>query len=101
MIRKCRGRRGSGIVAMALNSVSLKACEQLCNGTKHLGETRKKRRNKTRPVATHDHIDTTIIPGGETIMDCLIDNGAGTLVSGRVLAHQCIAEWVSILESHG
>jgi hypothetical protein len=34
-------------------------------------------------------------------MDCLIDNGAGVLVSGRLLAHQCIAEWESILQSQG
>jgi hypothetical protein len=34
-------------------------------------------------------------------MDCLIDNGSGKLVSGRLLVHQCIAEWVHILESQG
>jgi hypothetical protein len=73
-------------------SVVLRVCQEMCNGTKHLG---------TRPGASHDHIDTTIVPGGPTFMDCFIDNGVGTLVSGRMLAHQCIAEWVSILESHG
>jgi hypothetical protein len=73
-------------------SVVLKVCQEMCNGTKHLG---------ARPGASHDHIDTTIVPGGPTIMDCLIDNGAGTLVSGRALAHQCIGEWVGILQSMG
>jgi hypothetical protein len=80
------------VIARAHDSVALRVCREMCNGTKHLG---------ARPGASHDHIDTTIVPGGETLMDCLIDNGAGTLVSGRVLAHQCIGEWVSILEFHG
>jgi hypothetical protein len=31
----------NGVIAMALASVPLKVCEQLCNGTKHLGGTRK------------------------------------------------------------
>ena len=79
------------VSAGAHASVVLRVCQEMCNGTKHLG---------ARPGASHDHIDTTIVPGGPTIMDCLIDNGAGELVSGRMLAHQCIAEWVSILESH-
>ena len=80
------------VSAGAHASVVLRVCQEMCNGTKHLG---------ARPGASHDHIDTTIVPGGPTIMDCLIDNGAGELVSGRMLAHQCIAEWVSILESQG
>ena len=81
------------ILAWAHKSIVLGVCHDMCNGTKHLGP---------RPgEASHDHIDTTIVPGGETIMDCLIDNGHGKLVSGRLLAHQCIGEWVSILQSHG
>jgi hypothetical protein len=73
-------------------SVALRVCQEMCNGTKHLG---------ARSGASHDHIDTTIVPGGPTIMDCLIDNGEGTLVSGNVLARQCIGEWEFILKSHG
>ncbi len=73
-------------------SVVLGICKQMCNGTKHLG---------VRPGASHDHIDTTIEPGGQTTMDCLIDDGAGALVSGKVLARQCVHEWESILQSHG
>jgi hypothetical protein len=79
------------IIARAHQSVALRVCQEMCNGTKHLG---------SRPGASHDHIDVNITPGGPTTMDCLIDNGAGTLVSGRLLARQCIAEWVSILGSH-
>ena len=81
------------VIKRAHESVVLRVCRELCNGTKHLGE---------HPgEASHDHVNTTIVPGGETTMDCLIDNGAGTLVSGRLLARQCIAEWESILQSHG
>ncbi len=76
----------------AHDSGVLRVCQDMCNGTKHLG---------SRPGASHDHIDTTIVPGGPIIRDCLIDTGAGKLVSGRMLAHQCIGEWVSILQSHG
>ena len=86
----------NGVIAMALASVPLKVCEQLCNGTKHLGRTRKKRRSKA-PIAKHDHIDTTIVPGGPITRDRMIDNGSGKLISGRLLARQCIAEWDLIL----
>jgi hypothetical protein len=80
------------VIAQARQSVVLKVCREMCNGTKHLG---------ARQGASHDHIDTTIVPGGPIIRDCQIDNGAGQLVSGKLLAHQCIAEWVSILQSQG
>lgn len=80
------------VMARAHESIALRVCQEMCNGTKHLG---------ARPGASHDHIDTTIVPGCSTIMDCLIDNGTGTLVSGRMLAHQCIAEWEVILRSSG
>jgi hypothetical protein len=79
-------------IARAHDSVALKVCQEMCNGTKHLGQ---------RLGASHDHIDTNVTPGGETLIDCIVDNGAGKMVSGRALAHQCIAEWVGILEFHG
>lgn len=82
----------AAVIDLAHRSAALLLCQELCNGTKHLG---------ARPGAAHDHIDMTIVPGGPIIMDCLIDNGAGTLVSGRMLAHQCISEWVMILNSKG
>jgi hypothetical protein len=90
----------NGVIAMALASVPLRVCEQLCNGTKLLGRARKKRRSKVR-VAIHDHIETTIVRGGSITRDCMIDNGTGKLVSGRLLARQFIGEWESILQSHG
>jgi hypothetical protein len=80
------------VLAQAYRSVVLNVCQDMCNGTKHLG---------ARQGASHDHVDTTIVPGGPIIRDCLIDSGAGQLVSGRMLARQCIAEWVSILQSQG
>jgi hypothetical protein len=80
------------VCARAHASTALLVCRDMCNGTKHLG---------ARSGAAHDHIDTTIVPGVETIMDCLIDRGDGVLVSGRALAHQCIGEWCGILESNG
>jgi hypothetical protein len=82
----------TAVIDLAHRSAVLRVCQELCNGTKHLG---------ARPGAAHDHIDMTIVPGGPIIMDCLIDNGSGTLVSGRMLAHQCISTWVTILESNG
>jgi hypothetical protein len=91
----------SAIAVMALNSIPLKVCEQLCNGTKHLGPTRKKRRAKKGPIAKHGCVETTVDASGRTEMDCMIDTGAGKQVSGRLLAHQCIAEWASIFQSHG
>lgn len=80
------------VIKSAHASLALTVCQQLCNGTKHLG---------ARPGASHDHIDTTVVPGGPIIRDCLIDNGAGVLVSGRILAHQCVTEWERILNTHG
>ena len=69
------------VSAMAHSSVVLKVCQEMCNGTKHLA---------ARRGASHDSIDTTIVPGGETINECVIDRGDGELVSGRMLA---ISAW--------
>jgi hypothetical protein len=77
-------------IELAHRSVVLRVCQEMCNGTKHLG---------ARPGARHQHIELMVDSAGNTEMDCIIDNGEGTEVSGRMLAHQCIAEWVSILQS--
>jgi hypothetical protein len=78
---------------LAHQSQHLKMCQELCNGTKHLG---------ARPGASHHHINTTIIPGaGIREMDCIVDDGGGKLISGKQLASDCIAEWERILGSHG
>jgi hypothetical protein len=74
-------------------SPDLKMCQQLCNGTKHLGP---------RPGASHDHIDTTIVPEqGRFEIDCMINDGQGNLISGKELARRYIAEWERILRSQG
>jgi hypothetical protein len=75
------------------HSPDLKMCQQLCNGTKHLGP---------RPGASHHHTDMTIVPEqGRFEMDCMIDDGRGNLVSGKELARRCISEWERILKSQG
>lgn len=77
----------------AHQSQHLKMCQELCNGTKHLG---------ARAGASHHHINTTIIPGaGIRDMDCVVDDGTGQFISGKQLASDCIAEWERILSSHG
>jgi hypothetical protein len=80
------------VIARAHQSSALNVCKDLCNGTKHLG---------ARPGPKHQHVEMTIDSSGHAEMDCIIDNGAGKSVSGRALAHQCIGEWVSILQSQG
>lgn len=74
-------------------SPDLKMCQQLCNGTKHLGP---------RPGASHRSTDMTIDPArGRFEIDCTIDDGHGNLISGKELAHRCVGEWERVLESHG
>lgn len=80
-------------IDLAHQSLHLKMCQQLCNGTKHLD---------TRPGASHHHVNTTIIPGaGIRELDCIVDDGTGRLISGKQLAKDCIAEWERILSSQG
>ncbi len=80
------------VIARAHQSVALMACRQLCNGTKHLG---------AEPGARHEHIELESDLLGNSVMDCMVDNGAGRLISGRALAVICMGEWVAILQSHG
>jgi hypothetical protein len=79
---------------MAHASDVLKICRDLCNGTKHL--------LNDLGLARPRDVLTTIRPtAGHFEMDCTIDDGHGSPISGKQLARQCIAEWVSILESQG
>jgi hypothetical protein len=38
---------------------------------------------------------------GHLEIDCILDDGAGNPISGKQLAHECIAEWERILASEG
>jgi hypothetical protein len=78
------------VLAMAHQSPDLGACQELCNGTKHLGP---------RSGARHAHIDTVFsAPGGKPLhRDCIVTNANGDEVSGVDLARACIAEWEKIL----
>jgi hypothetical protein len=82
------------VLAAALKSRNLRRCAKLCNGTKHLNP----RRN-----ARHSHVNTTIVPGSNQPreLDCLIRLSRGKLVSGKQLAHDCLAEWERILKAQG
>lgn len=84
-------------IARAHESPTLRLCQELCNGTKHLLEL----------GATTDHMAYTMHarpPGAPDIpneIDCIIDDGKGNQLSGRRLAEDCIAEWERILQSQG
>lgn len=76
----------------------LMICRDLCNGAKHL--------NLSHPSsgagASHLYVDMNVVPGlGRFEIDCIIDDGHGTPISGKRLALDCIAEWGRILESQG
>jgi len=88
------------ICQMAEKSPALQVCQQLCNGTKHLGPMIRKGRGKRR-IAKHQYVEMRIDAGGNAEMDCIVVTGARKKVFGRVLAHQCLAEWTSILQSQG
>lgn len=85
-------------IALAHQSDALMMCRDLCNGTKHL--------NLSHPSsgvgASHQYVDMDIDTGvGRYEVDCIIDDGHGTLISGKRLARDCIAEWERILASQG
>lgn len=86
------------VIAKAHQSPALLICRDLCNGTKHLRVDRP----SCRPVgARHSHVNTTITPGTgmPSEMDCMVDDGAGQIISGKQLARDCLAEWERILQS--
>jgi hypothetical protein len=77
-------------------STKLLICRDLCNGTKHLGFGRSP---SAGAGARHHHVDTRIAPGNASILDCIVDDGQGNLISGKQLARECLAEWERILQS--
>ena len=83
------------IIARAEESVLLRVCKEMCDGTKHLGKDR------NRSTARHKQVAGIVDAHGNIDWDCELDNGVGKLVSGRLLAHQCISEWEAILTFHG
>jgi hypothetical protein len=71
----------------------LRLCQDLCNGTKHLG---------SRPGARQHHMAYTLFAWARrSEMDCIIDDGHGHLISGKQLAAECVAEWERILRAQG
>jgi hypothetical protein len=87
------------VIKMAHQSDGLKICRDLCNGTKHLG---RHHRPSSGTGASHQYVDMTIAPEkGQFEMECILDDGNGNEISGKELAHKCIAEWERILQSQG
>jgi hypothetical protein len=92
------------VVAAARASRVLRICRDMANGTKHSKLTR---RNKTRPPprarAMHMWTNTVIVPGGQTTMDCLLKfpHRKVRFRSARVVAVECLEEWIKILQAHG
>jgi hypothetical protein len=81
------------VIAMAHDSPALSACQDLCNGTKHL--------IGAKTGARHGHIDSVFAaPGGPLLhRDCIVTDANGEEVSGTVLCRACIAEWERIFTS--
>lgn len=77
-------------------SPTLRICADLANGTKHFKISRNVRQG-ARPL----HVNTTIIPGVSTVVDCIIDDGQGHSLSGLQFAINCIAEWETLLSAEG
>ena len=71
-------------------------CHDICNGTKHLKLTTP-RGGGARYESTESIRESGFVVG----VDCWIDDGTGTRVSGKDLARNCLAEWERILQSHG
>jgi hypothetical protein len=78
-----------GVIDQAQASSTLGICRDLCNGTKHLGLDRKP---SSGAGAAHDHVSITIIPGGSSTIDCIVQDGLGNPISGKQLAQDCVAE---------
>ena len=86
------------VVEMAHQSATLKICQDLCNGTKHLGLDKPKSGSGAAHQSTEMIIDTGT---GQFEIDCVLDDGLGNLMSGKKLARDCMAEWERILQSQG
>src|SRR5260370_19188033 len=90
---KLKDAQKRAVIAMAHDESSvLSNCQDLCNGTKHLGEY---------PGAHHAHIDSIFnAPGGVLLQrDCMVVDVKGMEVSGVELGSACIAEWERIFAS--
>jgi hypothetical protein len=72
----------------------LKLCYDIANGTKHY--------KLTSPKLGARHLRTTIeiVPGEETLMDCVIELPDGTNLSAKKLARECMTQWEQILKQH-
>jgi hypothetical protein len=75
-------------------SASLRICQGMANGTKHL-------RSKPAVAAEHSHVNTQITSGAETVLDCFLEDSEGKLRSARVVAQECVSEWEGILTQLG
>src|ERR1035441_4160378 len=80
-------------IGMAHQSQTLRICQDLCNGTKHLELDSA----HSGSGASHHHIayKMHLMPPGapEDIpneIDCMIDDGYGNQISGKKLAEKCI-----------
>ena len=85
----------AAIKVQAESSPVLMKCHDICNGTKHLKLT-----TPRGGGARYDSTESVHIDGFVVGIDCWIDDGSGTLISGKWLARECIAEWERILQSH-
>jgi hypothetical protein len=86
----------TAIIDQVHASAVLKICRDLCNGTKHLGLDR---RPGSGSGAAHDHVAITIVPGGSSTIDCIVQDGFGNPTSGKQLARDCVKDWERILQS--
>ena len=82
------------VIKDAHASALLKVCQELCNGTKHLGE----RPGEAKHLFTAMTVDRE---KGVLEMDCTYEDGSGAVRSAKELARQCLEDWRRILKSHG
>lgn len=82
------------VIKDAHESPVLKLCQELCNGTKHLGE----RSGEAKHLFTAMTLDRE---KGVLEMDCSYEEGgSGAVGSAKELARRCLEEWRRILKSH-
>jgi hypothetical protein len=84
------------VIDRAHASVLLGICGDLCNGTKHLGLAGKR---SSGTGAEHYLVEITIVSGGSSTTDCIVQDGLGNPLSGKQLARDCVNEWEGILQS--
>jgi hypothetical protein len=79
------------IVNAAKASPILNISYDIATRAKHCGV------RKPLAFAQHSHTNTTIIPGVETKLDCIIEFDDGKIRSAREVAKKCMNEWDLIL----